>query len=141
MDTTVVSKYMTWHGRKRDRTVHVLWTEAISEEVEEVRSELRWVASLPPKAILMSGPGLLLGPMSGFMTLMQTQSLLMTMAPDATKGRKDRVIWSQPCPSLAATQGRTCPAHHLLKHSRERTLYLKRPDPICRGMVELALRA
>lgn len=34
----------------------------------------------------MSRPGLLLGPMSGFMALMELWSMLMSMAPDSTEG-------------------------------------------------------
>lgn len=36
-------------------------------------------------SMVMSGPGLLLGPMSGSMALMQSWSLLMSMASDATE--------------------------------------------------------
>lgn len=42
-----------------------------SEEVKELRSRLMWVASLLARAMVMSGPRLLLGLMSGFMVLMQ----------------------------------------------------------------------
>lgn len=39
-----------------------------------------------------SGSGLLLGSMSGFMVLMQLWSLLISMAPDTTKDRKDMAV-------------------------------------------------
>ena len=42
----------------------------MSEEAKQVRSRLRWVAPLPPGAMVMFGPGLLLGPISEFMALM-----------------------------------------------------------------------
>lgn len=44
----------------------------LSEEVQVMRSRPsrpRWVASLPPRDMVMSGPKLLSGPMSRFMTL------------------------------------------------------------------------
>lgn len=45
---------------------------AISEEVKDVKSELRWVTSLLlPMTTVKSGSELLLGCTSGFMTLMQ----------------------------------------------------------------------
>lgn len=40
----------------------------------------------------MSGPGLLLGPTTGFMSLRQPWSLLMSMAPDTTKDLEDRAV-------------------------------------------------
>lgn len=39
------------------------------EEVKVVGKGLRWAISSPPRAIVISGTGLLLGPMSGFMAL------------------------------------------------------------------------
>lgn len=47
----------------------------ISEEVKAVRIKLKMVASLPLRAMVLSSPGLLPGPISGFMTLMQPQSV------------------------------------------------------------------
>lgn len=44
------------------------------------------------RPMLMSGSGLLLGSMSGFMILMQLWSLLISMAPDTTKDRKDMAV-------------------------------------------------
>lgn len=41
-----------------------------SEEMKEMRSRLRWVASLPLRTVVMSGPGLRLGPMSESLALM-----------------------------------------------------------------------
>lgn len=38
----------------------------MSEEAKEMRSGLRWVVSLPPRAMVMAEPGLLLGPTPGF---------------------------------------------------------------------------
>lgn len=43
----------------------------ISEEVKELRSRLRWVALLPPRAMVMPDPWLLPESMSGFKVLMQ----------------------------------------------------------------------
>lgn len=63
--------------------------------------------------MLMSGSGLLLASMSGFMVLMQLWSLLISMAPDTTKDRKDMSVQNCPCPTLvAASLGRTGPAPH-----------------------------
>ena len=53
----------------------------------------------------MSGPLLLLGPMSRFMALMQSWSLLMSMAPDTTKGKEDWAVQSSPRSSLTVTLG------------------------------------
>ena len=58
----------------------------ISEEVKAERIRLNRVASLPLRAMVLSGPGLLPGPISGFMALMQPQSLLMYNTPDTSKG-------------------------------------------------------
>lgn len=41
----------------------------LSEEFQVMRSGPRWVASLPPRDMVMSRPKLLSGPMSRFMTL------------------------------------------------------------------------
>lgn len=68
---------------------------------------------------VMSRPELLPGPMSGFMALKQLLSMLMSLAPDDTKGQKVRGVSIGPLPSLAATIGRTGPAPHQLKHSGE----------------------
>ena len=56
---------------------HVLWTEAyLRRRGDEEQAEVSdW---LPSRALMMSGPGLLLGPRSGFLVLMQMQSLLMS---------------------------------------------------------------
>lgn len=51
-----------------------------------MRNKLRWVAYLPPRAKVSSGPGMLLWPMSEFTALLPPQSVLMSMAPDATEG-------------------------------------------------------
>ena len=56
----------------------------ISEEVKAVGNWLIWVAI---KALVMSWPGLLPRPMSGFISLMQFVMLFMT--PDTTEGRED----------------------------------------------------
>lgn len=71
----------------------------ISEEVKVVRSRLKWVTSLPPWAMVMSGPRLMLGSMG----LMQPWSMLIPLAPYTTKGWEDR----QGCIEL------TTPAHWL----------------------------
>lgn len=55
----------------------------------------------------MSGPGLLLGPMSGFIALLQLQSMLMSGDAVTTKSQEDRAVQSWTCPSLTATPGRT----------------------------------
>lgn len=74
----------------------------------------------------MSIPGLLLllGPMSGFMALMPLRSLLISLVPDTSKGRKDKVVQCWSLPSLDATLGRIGPLGHQLKHSGERALLL-----------------
>lgn len=60
--------------------------------------------------------------MSAFMTLMQSQSVLISLTPDAMNHREDRAV--QSClPPLAATLGRTCPTPHRLKHTEERVLH------------------
>lgn len=58
----------------------------ISEEVKAVRIRLKMVASLPLRAMVYSRPGLLPGPIFGFMALMQPQSVLMFKTPDISKG-------------------------------------------------------
>lgn len=88
----------------------------ISEEPKEVRNGMKWVAALPPR-VMMSWPGLLLGPISGFMVLMQPWFLLMSMAPAGTKGRENKAIKNWPCPSLAVTLGTNGPALHPWKHA------------------------
>ena len=40
----------------------------------------------------MPGPGLLLGPMSGFVSLRQLRSLLMSMAHNTSKDLEDRAV-------------------------------------------------
>ena len=50
---------------ERDREVHALWIER-SKEAKQVRSRLKWEASLLPRAMVMFGPGLVLEPMSRF---------------------------------------------------------------------------
>lgn len=69
-----------------------------SEKVEEVKSGLRWAASLLPMATVKSGSELLLGSACGFGALMQ---LLMT--PDTTKDEEDGALQNWLHPSLAAT--------------------------------------
>lgn len=65
----------------------------------------------------MSGPGLLPGPRSGIVALLQLWTVLMFLAPDITEGLEDRAVQSWFHPSLAAAIGRNCPAFHQLKHS------------------------
>lgn len=84
--TTMVSKCMVWYGRKRKTEGSCPVGRAISEEVKDVKSELRWVASLLlPMTTVKSGSELLLCCTSGFMALMQLWSLLLLMAPDTIK--------------------------------------------------------
>ena len=90
--------------------------DRFSEKVKGVRTGLRWVASLPHRAIVMSGPGLMQGPMSRFMALIQPLSLLISEAPDTTKGREGKAVQSWSCPSLAVTFGRAGLVSHQLKH-------------------------
>lgn len=84
--------------------------------VHFLRTGLRWVASLPRGAIVMSGPGLMQGPMSRFMALIQPLSLLIPEAPDTTKGREGKAVQSWSCPLLAVTLGRAGLVSHQLKH-------------------------
>ena len=88
-----------------------------SEVVKVVRSRLMWVAVLPPRDMVMSGP-------VWFMTRMERGSRLMYVAHDTTKGQEDREVQSWPCLLLAARLGRTGPAPQMLKHSGERVLHL-----------------
>ena len=118
--TTMVSKCTMWYGTERQNGSQ---DRGISEWEKEVRSRLRWMASLPPQTIVISGPGLLLGPMSRITILVQLRSLLMSVAPEITKGEVDGTIQTSPHPSLAATLGRAGPAPHRLKHSGERILH------------------
>lgn len=112
ISTIMLNKCMIWYGTERDSGSCPMG-RGTSEEEKEVRSGLMWVALLPPRAMVLPGPAycwrpwLLLGPMSGFMALMQPQSLYMSMAPDTTKDWKDRAVQSWPHPSLAAALGRT----------------------------------
>lgn len=62
--------------------------------------------------------------MSGFRALMEPKSPLMSVAPDTTKGRKDRAVQNWPHPSPTATLGRTDPAPYQLNHSGKRVLYV-----------------
>lgn len=52
------------------------------------------------------------------------EAVLMSVAPDTTKGQEDRDVQSWSCLSLTAVLGRTGPAYHWLKHSGERVLHL-----------------
>ena len=98
-------KCMVCYGEGGERFISC--GQRFSEEVKGVRTGLRWV---------MSGPGLIQGPMSRFMAVMQPLSGLMSEAPDTTKGREDRAVQSWSCPSLAVTLGRAGSAPHQLKH-------------------------
>ena len=73
-------------------------------------------------AVVLSMPGLLVGPTSGFMALMQLSSALMFLAPEPPKA--ERIVLNRTGPALAAALGRAGPAPHLLKHSGERVLHL-----------------
>lgn len=57
----------------------------ISEEVKAERIRLKRVASLPLRAMVLSRPGLLPGPISGFKALMQPQSVLMSKTLNTSK--------------------------------------------------------
>lgn len=62
------------------------------------------MASLPLRVVVMSGSGLLLGPMSESLAMMQPQSLSISLAPGTTNGREDRAVQTGPRPPLATTQ-------------------------------------
>lgn len=64
------------------------------------------------------------GPCSGVMAMLYPWSLLMSLAPDSTKGQADKAIQSRPHPSLVATLGRTCSTPHQLKCLEEQLLHL-----------------
>lgn len=91
--TTTVSTCTVWYGTERHNGSQ---DRGISEWEKEVRRRLRWLASLPPQTTVIFGPGLLLGPMSRFIILGQLRCLLMSVAPDITKGEVDGTI--QPTP-------------------------------------------
>lgn len=76
------------------------------------------------QAMVMSMPGLMWRNVPGFRALMQQKFLLMSIAPDTTKGRKDRAVQNWPHPSPTATLGRTGPAPYQLNHSGKRVLYV-----------------
>lgn len=79
---------------------------------------------MPPRAVAMSGPGLLLGPIAGFMSLTQPRSVLMSEAPDTAKDEEDRAVQSWLCPSLAVAPERTGPTPYQLKRSGDTALHL-----------------
>ena len=57
------------------------------KELKMVRSELMWMACLPPRAIVLFGLGLLPRVLSGPMALPQPWSVLLSLAPVTTEGR------------------------------------------------------
>ena len=62
----MVSNCMVWYERERKRQKGSCPVDrGRSEEVKVVRSRQMRVASLPPSTMVMSGPGLLLGPFQG----------------------------------------------------------------------------
>lgn len=83
--TMIVSKCTVWYGRQK-RDGSYLVDRDKSEEVKAKRISLKRVASLPLRAMVLSRPGLLPGPISGFMVLMQLQSVLMYKTPDTSRG-------------------------------------------------------
>lgn len=83
--------------RERDRLVCILWREAdLRAEGHEEQAEV--VDCLPPKAMVLSVPGLLPRPMSAIVALLQTQSALMFMPPIITKGQEHGTLqsWAWP---------------------------------------------
>ena len=67
---------------------------------------------LPGSSKVMFGSGLL----SSSMALLQSQSVLMSVTPDTTKGQEDRAVrsWSCPSPSACALENKreTSPGQH-----------------------------
>lgn len=57
------------------------------KELKMVRNELRWMACLPPRAMVLFGLDLLPRVFSGPLALPQPQSVLMYLAPVTTEGR------------------------------------------------------
>lgn len=55
--TIMVRKCMVWYGKERETEWFIPVDRGISKE--SVRSGLKWVAQLPPRAMAMSGSGLL----------------------------------------------------------------------------------
>lgn len=87
----VVSKCTVGIG-ERGREVGVLWREA---DLKMARNGLMWKVCLPPVAMVMSGPAW--ASAKGhvwYITLLQSWSLLMSMAPVTTKGSKDARVWA-----------------------------------------------
>lgn len=80
------SKCLVWYRRERKRGVGLVSCVRISEMVKEVENGLKQVVRLPPTALVMYGPGVLMGPKSEFIALMQPRSVMMSMAPDTSKG-------------------------------------------------------
>lgn len=67
----MVSKYVVWYGREREKQNGSSPVERCrSEEVRVVRSGLRWVACLPSGTIVMFWPGLLPRSILGSVALM-----------------------------------------------------------------------
>lgn len=91
----------------------------------------------------MSVSGLLLGPVSGFIALLQPWSV-MFMATDIIEGQEGRAVQSWSCPSLTAALGRTDTPHQLSTWENESYTSFgqhNKADPVCRAVGELALRA
>lgn len=100
-----------------------------SEEVKVMRNMLRWMACLPPRAMVMSWPQLLPRPLLGSEALLQLQSVLMFLVPITTKGQEVRTVqsWpsyssrgcntreSWPCLSPDAVLRRVSPTPHLTR--------------------------
>ena len=65
----------------------------IPEEMKVLRGSA-WGSCMASRTMVISRASVLLGPMSGFMALMYQGSLLMSVAPDTTKGQENRAVWS-----------------------------------------------
>ena len=107
----MVRNYKVGYGRERARQGDSYPVERDrSEEVKAMRSGLKWVACLPPEALVMSRPG--------------SQLLSRSVTPITTEGEKDKDAQSWPHPSLTAALGRTDIVLYQLQHWGEQVLNL-----------------
>lgn len=123
---TINTNNINYYGEYKVRCGRDRWLcpvdRGISEEVKAVRSRLRWMSCWPPRAMVMSGPGLLLKPMSGSVALLQLWSVLMPEAATTTEGQEDGTAQNWPFPSLTRTglapggRRESWPCPHQLPH-------------------------
>lgn len=127
-----------WRGRGGRVTGTCPMHRDLSEEVKVWRSGMRSVARFPPRALVIFGSRLQPGPTSGFIALLQPQSVLMSMVPESTYGQNDMAVQLSP----PFTECKSCPssAEALRRESCASPGQQTRADPVHRGKGELALR-